>query len=156
MFKTVLHIKLALKRSKTCKHSSGVNLIIGCTESNVCPMLEFLKYRTMFDNEPHTPLFLYKNHISLSRDMLVTNTRLYIAMIGINPDRYSGHSYRLGGATSMAASGFTEWEIMMLGRWSSDVYLRYIPLNYKLPLPNAWFAQNQKHFFSHLLPYKFK
>jgi hypothetical protein len=150
-----------IKRSKTCKHSSGVNVKIGCTETKVCAlcaMVDFLACRTLFDSNPHEPLFLYKNGISLSREILVFNTRLYISMIGINPDRFTGHSFRVGGATSMAASGFTEWEIMMLGRWSSDAYLRYIkaPVELQASFAKRMASPQSKTLFSHLLPYKFK
>jgi site-specific recombinase XerD len=45
---------------------------------------------------------------------------------GINPHRYSSHSFRAGAATSAAAAGLPEWLIKALGRWSSDAYQIYI------------------------------
>ena len=60
---------------------------------------------------PEEPLFLYKNGIVLSRNLFVVNTRLYLCTIGTNSSRYTGHSYRVGGATCAAASGMADWEI---------------------------------------------
>ena len=123
------YMSVHLKVTKTSRNASGVSIIIGCTGTEVwalCAMKAFLKVRMLFDNEPDKPLFMYNNGVVLSRQLLVNNTRLYLSMIGKDSSRYTGHSYRVGGATSAAASGFSDWEIMMLGRWSSDAYLRYI------------------------------
>ena len=36
------------------------------------------------------------------------------------------HSFRSGMATAMARAGFSQEEIMLVGRWTSDSYLAYI------------------------------
>ena len=38
----------------------------------------------------------------------------------------SSHSFRSGVATSMAAVGYSDQEIMAMGRWHSEAFLRYI------------------------------
>ena len=58
---------------------------------------------------------------------MVNLTKLYIATLGLQTDQYSGHSYRIGGATDAANSGLSDWEIKLLGRWSSDAYLTFAP-----------------------------
>lgn len=45
---------------------------------------------------------------------------------GHNPDDYASHSLRIGGASALAAAGFHDWEIAILGRWTSMTFLRYI------------------------------
>ena len=47
-------------------------------------------------------------------------------MVGYQSENYSGHSFRSGSATSAAAAGMSDWEIKLLGRWSSSAYQRYI------------------------------
>ena len=122
------HIVLHLKRSKTDIQNTGVDIIIGCTGQIVCPYCSMLDYCRVRDSIfPDTSaLFIYQNGEPLSRDLLVKNTRIYIATLGMNPNDYSGHSYRIGGATSAGISGLKDWEIQKLGRWRSNVYLRYV------------------------------
>ena len=46
--------------------------------------------------------------------------------VGLGPERYSTHSFRIGAATTAAAAQIPDWKIRMLGRWLSDSYLLYI------------------------------
>ena len=56
----------------------------------------------------------------LSRKTFVAVLRFDIARIGMDPQRYRGHSFRAGGATDLFASGqMTHAEIMVMGRWKS-------------------------------------
>ena len=54
--------------------------------------------------------------------------------MGLDPQFYSGHSFRIGSATSATIAGLNDYEIKLLGRWSSDCYKRYIrsPLSFFL------------------------
>ena len=72
-----------------------------------------------------TPLLVLAG-APLTKDMFVKETGLYIALIGKDASKYSGHSYRSGCATSAAMVGMSDWEIKLLGRWTSDAYQRYI------------------------------
>ena len=49
-----------------------------------------------------------------------------IARIGLDPKRYSSHSFRAGAATTAAEAGLPDWLIKSLGRWSSAAYQIYI------------------------------
>ena len=62
---------------------------------------------------------MYKEHF-------VSATKLGIAMLGLNPSEYTGHSYRAGSATTASMVGFSSWELKMLGRWESGVYSIYL------------------------------
>ena len=46
-------------------------------------------------------------------------------MYGLDPRRVSSHSLRIGGATAMAATEMSEFEIKLMGGWKSDVFLDY-------------------------------
>ena len=46
--------------------------------------------------------------------------------MGMNPSVYSGHSFRIGAATTAHAAGMEDSTIRMLGRWESDAVMRYI------------------------------
>ena len=47
------------------------------------------------------------------------------ALIG-NASSYSGHSFQIGAATSVAMAGAPDWQIRAMGRWKSDFVLRYV------------------------------
>ncbi len=49
--------------------------------------------------------------------------------LGLDPDRYSTHSLRIGGATVMAAAGLPDYIIQLIGRWKSLAFLTYIRSN---------------------------
>ena len=86
----------------------------------------YLLKRKNLTDDPNSPLFLHNNHLPLTCSHMVNSTKLHIATLGLQTDQYSGHSYRIGGATDAANSGLSDWEIKLMGRWSSDAYLGYI------------------------------
>ena len=69
---------------------------------------------------------MFNNGVCLSRSLFVNNVKMFLALAGIDPKGYSGHSFRIGGATTAASAGLMDWEIKVLGRWSSDTYQNYI------------------------------
>ncbi len=63
----------------------------------------------------------------LSAEAVATVIKARIAAIGLDPDRYSGHSLRAGLATSAATAGVPSWKIRAQTGHASDAMLdRYI------------------------------
>lgn len=62
--------------------------------------------------------FTHKTFVSQFKDSL--------SRIGINPARYSGHSFRRGGATFAFQCGATPAQIKEQGDWKSSAYLLYL------------------------------
>ncbi len=48
------------------------------------------------------------------------------ARLGFEPDEIGTHSLRSGAAMEMYLAGVSVYTIMLIGRWSSDAFLRYI------------------------------
>jgi hypothetical protein len=118
---------LMLKQSKTDKHGKGVLIYIGCSSHVVCAYCMMVKFMGRRSNiVDNTPLFADKNIPVLRKSVLVNATRLVLCTLGLDPSKYSGHSFRAGSATSGADSGFNPWELKMLGRWSSECYQIYL------------------------------
>lgn len=49
-----------------------------------------------------------------------------LTQAGVDPSPFSGHSFRVGAATTAARVGIQDATIKMLGRWRSTAYQRYI------------------------------
>ena len=58
--------------------------------------------------------------------------------IGVEPDKWSGHSFRRGGASFLYRLGVDPLTIQACGDWSSDTFLRYLELNFD----RLWSAQH--------------
>ena len=131
------YMTVFIKSSKTDKYNNGQKIVIGCSGAKVCAtctMTSYVKQRhSMFGSEPNGPLFLFSNGSPLTRSLLNQHIKLMVSLLGLDPQLYSGHSLRAGGATDAARSGLSDWELKFLGRWSSEAYQRYIrlPLEFK-------------------------
>ena len=72
----------------------------------------------------HGPLFIWYSGHYLTREACILKE--LVGAAGWNPSLFSSHSFRIGAATTAAATGLPDWLIQSLGRWESDCYLRYI------------------------------
>ena len=122
------YMSVLIKRSKTDVENKGFIVNIPCVSHVTCAVCAMRTYLQL-SNPPTSlaqPLFQYKNGMILTNYLFQTNVKLYIAMLPYPPHQFSGHSFRIGCATTAAAQGFMDWEIKALGRWSSNAYQRYI------------------------------
>lgn len=126
------YVQVLVKRSKTDKTNRGFKVFIGCSQKTVCGYCALQKYTSLrLANSCTGAYFQFPNGCILTKSLFVKQTKLLVSLVGLPVDQYSGHSYRSGSATSGAAAGLADWEIKMLGRWSSDAYQRYI----RTPVP---------------------
>ena len=126
-------LKITLKRSKSDQFGEG-----------------FKKALPYFDSPQYCPVVSLKKHIEISKIVSgpvfrrftkgsrLSNNRLtdqtvallikkYLQLAGIDSKNFSGHSLRSGFATSAAAAGVEERNIMaMTGHKSTDMVRRYI------------------------------
>jgi integrase len=72
------------------------------------------------------PLFVFQDGTPLSRERLVAHLRKALAEIGLDTANYSGHSFRIGAASTAARTGFNDSFIQTLGRWKSLAFTTYI------------------------------
>ena len=117
-----VHIKLS--DSKTDPFQLGCPVIMGCTRTAVCGACEDW-YIIQSHRHMQMPLdapFLQVDGRALDHLMLVNHIKATAAKLGLNPYRYSGQSLHIGGATSAAEAGLSQWEIKLLGQWNSQAY----------------------------------
>jgi hypothetical protein len=125
----VVHVRI--KRSKTDTRNEGFTLFIGCIASPVCAhcclqLLHASRLAVSHLVRATDPLLVLSSGKAMRKSDFISFTKSTLSRIGIDPSGYSGHSYRAGAATSGAEAGFADYELQLLGRWSSDAYLRYI------------------------------
>ena len=60
------------------------------------------------------------------KERLVKDVHLALQAAGIDPKRYSGHSFCIGVATMAAQCGLQDWLIKTLGQWESMAYTLYM------------------------------
>ena len=120
-------ISLRIKASKTDPFRGGVTIYLGRTDLDLCPVAALLSYIEVRGFQPG-PLFVFQNGNPLTRQALVNRIREALASVGMDPTRYSGHSFRIGAATTAAAAGVEDATIKILGRWASSAYATYVRL----------------------------
>ena len=120
-------MRVTINQSKTDPFREGVNLFLGRTSSDLCPivaMLNYLLVRGLWEG----PLFKYKDGPYLTRQRFVVAVREALERAGLEQAKYCGHSFRIRAATTVAAKGMEDSLIKTLGRWRSLAYLDYIRL----------------------------
>ncbi len=74
------------------------------------------------------PLFMLSNGKIATRKDAIDVLNTLTTTMGLDSSKYSGHSFRRGGAQSLKNAGAEDWIIQILGRWSSDAYKEYYSL----------------------------
>lgn len=128
----VNHYSLTLRTSKTDPFRKTVTIHIA-NPIAVKAMVTYLRAHPAI-HQPQSPLFVMSNAnptatnrlAALDRTNMISATRAIIARLGLNEQHYNGHSFRKGGATSMAKAGIPDSVIQLVGRWSSDCYKLYV------------------------------
>ena len=74
-------------------------------------------------------LFLTKDGSAVSRKLFVEELNAAFSLAGIQNQRYTTHSFRIGGASYMATHGYSDAQSRKAGRWASNAFLSYIRIN---------------------------
>ena len=118
-------IRVHLKRSKCDQLGRGVSVFIGRSGVFPCAVTEVMNYVRVRGPDPG-PFFRFADGCPLTKAAFVARVKSALSASGISPDQYSGHSFRVGAATAAAEAGLEDSTVRLLGRWSSDAFLRYV------------------------------
>ena len=114
-------MQVRIKASKMDQFRTGTSVFLAATGMELCPISAVLCYLAE-RARGEGPLFLLKSgDLSLFRRVLSVG--------GIQASAFTGHSFRIGAATTAAAKGVHDSIIKALRRWSSDASLVYIRLS---------------------------
>ena len=118
---------VTIKSSKTDPFRKGQQIALGASHTKVCPIRSMHRYWQHRRKIPHNlPLFVLDNGGFLTREKLVSTLKELLQELGMEASHFSTHSFRIGATTTAARIGIPDSLIQQLGRWSSDVYRRYI------------------------------
>ena len=110
---------------KTCPLVIGAG---GLQVDAVAEVRNLLEVDPVDPRDAHlTPLFRDPlTNTPLRYDTINSSIKKLMESIGENPDEFSTHSMRIGGATALFAAGANETVIRTMGRWSSDMHRLYV------------------------------
>ena len=118
-------LRVLLKRSKTDQFMRGVEVLVGTTGNDLCPVdavREYVAHR----GTTLGPFFRVAEGVPLTKARFMELVRSALTQAGVPVEGYSGHSFRVGAATAASQAGIPDSVIQALGRWSSPTFLRYI------------------------------
>ena len=123
--KEVLKVKLKAPKEARLRHGVVVDLFP--TGSYLCPILAMKKYIqslpfSLVDDKP-----VFRKVDGLAYTGASFNADLKALLRGTGHEGViSSHSLRAGLATEMGSLGYSEADIMQIGRWHSSAYLHYV------------------------------
>ena len=101
--------------------------------SNVDPALDLYRHiEKLFSSvnaSDEAPAFSYDTNKFICYDQFTRRLKQILSLSGLNPDLYSGHSFRRGGASFLFSVGASQLMVQVLGDWTSMVYTRYLFLD---------------------------
>ena len=118
-------IRIRLSKSKTDQLREGAVINLPRTEDDLCPVAALLTWLVYRGNSPG-PLFFFRSGAHLTRPSMVVELRKALSEVGLDPNHFSGHSFRKGAATTAAAQGIPDSQIKLLGRWRSAAFQVYL------------------------------
>jgi hypothetical protein len=76
-----------------------------------------------------SPAFMYSKTSFITYRSFTTRLKQLLALSGLDPSLYSGHSFRRGGASYLYSIGGTTLMVQVLGDWASQIFTRYLYLS---------------------------
>ena len=125
--------------SKTIQFG-GKDIIIPIPQTND-PHLDLFRHLDMLFSRvsvnDSAPAFSYGHDSFITYKSFTEGLKTLLKKCDVDPARYSGHSFRRGGASYLHSLGGTGLQIQASGDWSTLTFLRYLHLS----LEDRWSSQ---------------
>lgn len=127
----VSHYTIHLRSSKTDPFRQGITIHISHPIAVQAMITYLLNHPRLHGAES----YLFIDHMTnetpsvevpLRRSVMINMTRTLLDSMGIDSSLYHGHSFRRGGATSLASKKVPDSVVQVLGRWRSDCFKLYV------------------------------
>ena len=116
---------VTIRHFKHNKSLRPVTLELKKQSSLSCPvklMKAFLKLR----DKNQGVLFIFRDGNPITTSFFMKTFKKALKLAGLSEKFYKGHSFRIGGATTAAAKGYSDAQIQTMGRWKSGAFKKYI------------------------------
>jgi hypothetical protein len=123
-------LTIAIRGSKTDQARCGCTRTLHATGKSIDTVAAvaaiFTARPDLAAADPCTPLFKMDDGSAVKSDAVTAELKATATAMDLDLRRYATHSLRRGGATAMAAAGFSFARIRRWGRWLSDAYKTYV------------------------------
>ncbi|XP_057215508.1 uncharacterized protein LOC130569722, partial [Triplophysa rosa] len=122
-------ISYTIKQSKTDQTRRGHFIYIFNLQSPIQPyqtLLAYLHFRKPRTTAASDPLFVDDSNRPATRFWFQKHLKAVLLQSGIPADNFSGHSFRIGAATTAAKKGLSQPQIQAFGPWSLEAFRSYI------------------------------
>ena len=123
-------LRITLRDTKTDHSRNGARVTVGTSGGSVCAVSAMRTYLALRSRLPgirdKSPLFVFASGEALSQRGCIFILHTLLELAGLSTTGMSGHSFRIGGASDLAAAGVQPHVIRKAGRWSSDSFMRYL------------------------------
>ena len=123
-----LHLKI--RSSKTDQARNSTTLIVRQQANHsICPVRLMKMYLQVRQKLDESQLYVHFDGSLLTRYQFSSVLQKGLAFCEV-PGHFKPHLFRIEGATEAKRLGVTDDTIKQWGRWNSNVYLKYIRLNF--------------------------
>lgn len=105
--------------------------LLSIRQSPLCPVLAYKNMCSLVkvgNNQPAFSVPAGKGHVPITYSQFNRKLKHLVSLCGLNPDVFSTHSFRRGGATYAFQADVPETLIQLQGDWASDCYKRYLKM----------------------------
>ena len=113
-------IRVFLRRAKTDPFGKGVNIFLGQSLNEICPVTALSNYLTRRPQRGQGPLFIHEDGSPLLKAQFVKKVKKALDNQNIDSSKYSGNS-----SNCSSGSWSSRPHDKMMGRWESSAYLLY-------------------------------
>ena len=100
---------------------------------NEDPALDLFRYvkllYTRVNVDEDAPAMSYSSTRFITHRTFTTKLKLWLTKAGLDPNLFSGHSFRRGGASYLYSIGGTTLMVQVMGDWRSQIFTRYLYLS---------------------------
>jgi hypothetical protein len=116
------------RRAKNDVNSEGFRFHFKkCTSSSSFDVTTFMfLWAKEAELKPNDLFLSYRGQWSLTYKRVQVAIRKVADLLSLDSSRFSSHSFRIGGASVLAAAGVPDYIILKIGRWKSLAFLDYI------------------------------
>ena len=119
-------VVIMLRRSKTDQKGRGARIVLHPSVlPDICPVRALTAYFAKRGNNAGF-LFCHSDGGPLTKYQFWTVAKRALVATGLEGFKFGTHSFRIGAASTAAASGFKAQEIKAIGRWRSGAYKTYV------------------------------